>query len=97
MSKNLQLKEFTRIISVICDFYPILLSLSKMQPRVGEVTMIIIFSAEGCIAESNVVVIFDRLRSDVFGAKQRLFLTSSVLFGIYLCWNKMNLFAFIMF
>lgn len=25
------------------------------------------------------------------------FLTSSVLFGIYLCWSKMNLFAFIMF
>ena len=61
MSKNLQVKEFTRIISVICDFYTILLSLSKMQPRVGEVTMII-FNAEDCIAESNVVVIFDRLR-----------------------------------
>ena len=58
--------------SNICDSYPILhwlsyLSLSKMQPRVEKVTRIIIFSAGDCIAKGSVV--FDRLRSDVFGAE----------------------------
>lgn len=81
--------------SNICDSYPILhwlsyLSLSKMQPRVEKVTRIIIFSAGDCIAKGSVV--FDRLRSDVFGAEHCL-----VFFGINLCWSEMNLFPFITF
>lgn len=43
-----------------------------MQPRV-EVAKIMIFSVENYITKSNVLVIFDRLRSDGFGAKRYLF------------------------